>query len=547
MGIARSYDFIILGAGSAGCVLANRLSADPARRVLLVEAGPRDWNPLIRTPVMAGRWFMGKPYNWCFRTEPQAALAGRTISWPRGKVLGGSSSINGMIYARGNPHDYQRWAATGLEGWSMDEVLPYYRRAECFADGGDDWRGGGGPLPIMQPKALAGGELYEAFIAAGVQSGFRRARSFNDRDPEGIGYYEYNMKGGERWSAARAYVDPVRNRANFDILTGTHVARLLLEQGAARGVELLRRGRRFSVRADGEVIVACGAIGSPAVLLHSGVGDPRQLEAVGIPVNVALPSVGANLHDHCQVTISCSATVADGVFELRRLDRAVLGVLQALASGHGPASVFPTLGGAFLRTDAAQPDPDIQIHFICGAGDRALRHPFRKAAVGYVGHGFTGSVCQLHPESRGRVFLKSADPLAHPGIDPNYLGAEGDKRTLREGFKLMRQLFRHPAFKGLVRAELMPGDAVQSDADIDRYIAANAISIYHPVGSCRMGSDAASVVDASLRVRGVGRLRVIDASVIPAVVGANTHAAAVMIAERGADLLLGRTAIDERH
>ncbi|MCC7461751.1 MAG: GMC family oxidoreductase N-terminal domain-containing protein [Gammaproteobacteria bacterium] len=542
MSIAKSYDFIVLGAGSAGCVLANRLSADPARRVLLVEAGPNDWNPLIRTPIMAGRWFLGRPYNWCFQTEAQAGLNGRAIAWPRGRVLGGSSSINGMIYARGNPQDFQRWADTGLAGWSMQEVLPYFKRAECFADGGDDWRGGSGPLPVMQPRALAGGELYEAFIAAGVQSGYRRARSFNDRDPEGVGYYEYNMRGGERWSAARAYINPVRNRANLDILTGAHVARVLIEQGAARGVELLRRGRRLSVRADGEVIVACGAVGSPAVLLHSGIGDPRQLAAVGIPVSVALPAVGANLHDHCQVTISCASSVADGVFELRRLDRAVLGVLQSLLSGQGPASVFPTLAGAFLRTDPALADPDIQIHFICGAGERALRHPFHRAQ-GYRGHGFTGSVCQLHPESRGRVFLKSADPLAHPGIDPDYLGTEGDRRTLRAGFKLLRQLFRHAAFRHLVRAELAPGDAVQEDAAIDRYIAANAISIYHPVGSCRMGSDAAAVVDASLRVRGVERLRVIDASVMPAVVGANTHAATVMLAERGADLLLGRTAV----
>ena len=542
----EQFDYVIAGAGSAGCLLANRLSADPARRVLLVEAGPNDWNPLIRTPVMAGRWFMGRPYNWCFKTEAQAGLDGRSISWPRGKVMGGSSSINGMIYARGNSRDFQRWAATGLAGWSLEEVLPYFKRAECFADGGDDWRGGAGPLPVMQPKALSGGELYEAFIAAGVQSGYRRVRSFNDRDPEGIGYYEYNMKGGERWSAARAYVDPVRNRANLDILTDTHVARVLIEHSAARGVELLRRGRRLAVRAEGEVIVACGAIGSPAVLLHSGIGDPRQLSAVGIPVSVALPSVGANLHDHCQVTISCSATVPDGVFELRRFDRAVLSVLQALVSGHGPATVFPTLGGAFLRTDRALSEPDIQIHFICGAGDRALRHPFRRTSPGYVGHGFTGSVCQLHPESRGRVFLKSADPLAYPGIDPNYLGTDADRRTLRAGFRLMRNLFRCEAFRGLVRVELVPGDAVQSDADIDRYIAANAISIYHPVGSCRMGGDAESVVDATLRVRGVERLRVIDASVMPTVVGANTHAATVMIAERGADLLLGRTAIDGR-
>ena len=537
MRIRDSYDHIILGAGSAGCVLASRLSADPARRVLLVEAGPRDRDPLLRLPVMAGRWFMRPYLNWSFLTEPQPQLAGRSISWPRGKVLGGSSSINGMIWARGNPRDFERWTAAGLRGWSMAEVLPYFRRAEAFEDGGDDWRGGGGPLPVTRPPAPAGAALYAAFLAAGEQAGYRRAPSFNGRDPEGVGYYDYNIRRGQRWSSARAYLDPARSRPNLDVLTDAHVLRVLIERGAASGVELLAGGRRVTVRAAGEVLLAAGAIGSPAILLHSGIGAPDALRAVGIDVQVPLPAVGENLHDHCQVMVTRATGVRDGVYDFRRIDNAVRGVLQAFLLGTGPATVFPTLAGAFLRSRAELDEPDIQIHFILGAGGRDVRHPFRSAG-GYQGNGFNGSVCQLRPESRGRIFLKSADPLAAPGIDPCYLSTDNDRRTLRDGVKRVRELFLERAFDACRGAELAPGEAVQSDADIDRWIAANAVSIYHPVGSCRMGSDAGSVVDEQLRVRGTERLRVIDASVMPVIVSANTHAATVMIAERGAEFVL---------
>ena len=448
-----------------------------------------------------------------------------------------------MIYARGNPRDFQRWADAGLKGWSMQEVLPYFRRAERFEDGGDEWRGGDGPLPVTRPPAPAGAELYAAFVQAGEQAGYRRCPSFNSRDPEGVGYYEYNILGGHRWSAARAYLDPVRGRPNLEVLTNAHVLRVLIERGTAQGAQLLVSGRKRTVHASGEVILAGGAIGSPAMLLHSGVGDPRALAALGIPVNVALPSVGANLHDHCHFMITRATPARDGVYDFRRLDRAVFGVLQGLLAGKGPTTVFPTLSGAFLRSRPELEEPDVQIHFILGAGERTVRHAFRRPQ-GYQGNGFNGSVCQLHPESRGRIFLKSADPLADPGIDPNYLGTDTDRRTLRAGFKLVRELFRQQAFDRYRGEELAPGAAVQSDADIDRWIAANSGSIYHPVGSCRMGSDADSVVDERLRVRGVERLRVIDAAVMPSVVSANTHAAAVMIAERGADLLLGRTSVD---
>ena len=534
---AHSFDYIVLGAGSAGCVLANRLSADPDCRVLLIEAGPPDHNPLLRVPVLAGRWFTGKYLNWAFTTEPQPQLNNRTIPWPRGRVLGGSSSINGMIYARGHPQDFARWSAGGLRDWSLERVLPYFRRAERFLDGGDDWRGGSGPLPVDRPRVPAGAEIYAAFIQAGQQAGFRYCESFNSRDPEGVGYYEYNIVRGRRWSAARAYLDPARCRANLCVLTHARVLKVMLERGVAQGVEVLVGGEKQQLRADREVLLACGAIGSPAVLLHSGIGDAGALMALGIPVVADRKSVGMNLQDHCHTMVTHATPLRDGVYDLRRLDRAVLSVLQALTLGTGLATVFPTLAGAFLRSDPELSDPDIQLHFILGAGERNLRYPFSRHQ-GYQGNGFNGSFCQLRPESRGRVFLKHSDPLQSPGIDPNYLSSEADRRTARAGFRMVRDIFRQPAFEAVRGLELAPGQAVQSDGDIDRWIAANAGTIYHPVGSCRMGSDPDSVVDEQLRVRGVERLRVIDASVMPILVSANTHAATVMIAERGADFIL---------
>jgi choline dehydrogenase len=518
-------------------VLANRLSADPGCRVLLVEAGPPDHNPLLRVPVLAGRWFTGHYLNWAYLTEPQPHLNQRPIPWPRGRVLGGSSSINGMIYARGNPQDFARWTASGLRDWSMAQVLPYFRRAERFLDGGDDWRGGAGPLPVGRPRVPAGGEIYSAFIAASQQAGFRYCENFNGRDPEGVGYYDYNIVRGSRWSAARAYLDPARCRANLSILTHARVLRLMLERGVTAGVEVLVGGARQQLRAEREVILACGAVASPAVLLHSGIGDARALSALGIEVRADRPSVGANLQDHCHAMVTHSTPVPDGVYDLRRIDRAVFSVLRNLALGTGLATVFPTLAGAFLRSDPQLTDPDIQLHFILGAGERNLRHPFSRHQ-GYQGNGFNGSFCQLRPESRGRVFLKSGDPLQAPGIDPNYLATDSDRRSARAGFKMVREIFRQNAFDAVRGAELAPGPAVQSDIDIDRWIAGNAGTIYHPAGSCRMGSDPDSVVDEQLRVRGVERLRVIDASVMPLLVSANTHAATVMIAERGAEFLL---------
>ncbi len=536
--VRKSFDYIIVGAGSAGCVLANRLSADPACRVLLLEAGPRDLNPLIKVPLMAGRWFM-KPYiNWDYYTEPQAHMGGRKISWPRGKVWGGSSSINGMIYARGNPADFDGWAQTGLRGWSWDKVRPYFQRAERFERGGDQEHGVDGPLPVSRPKIT--NPLYSAFVEAAQQAGHAHCADFNGADPVGVGNFDYNILHGQRWSAARAYLAPVLGRPNLVVASNALSLRLVLNGTRAAAIEVRIGGQRQTFEASHEILLSAGVIGSPAILLHSGIGDAAHLREVGVPVKVDLQSVGRNLHDHMQFMVTHATDTPDGVFKVRRLDQAVLAVLQALATGTGPATVFPTLAGAFLKSDQRLVAPDIQLHFILGAGGRGLRNPLARTE-GYQGNGFNVSVCQLHPESRGAVSLKSNNPLDAPAIQPNYLSTANDRRLMREGMCMARDILSQSAFDQYRGAELKPGKDVQSDADVDRWIAANAQSIYHPVGSCRMGADPDSTVDEALRVRGVEGLRVIDASVMPSVVGANTHAATVMIAERGADLILGRT------
>lgn len=532
--MAVSYDYIIVGGGTAGCVLANRLSANPDIRVLLVEAGPRDWNPLIRVPMLAGRFYR-KPYlNWFYSTEPQAHLGGRRIPWPRGRVLGGTSAINGMIYARGNPSDFDGWAQQGLTGWSYDAVLPYFKKSECHEGGADAFHGGDGPLPVTRPKAT--NRLYEAFLAAGVEAGYPATPDFNGASQEGFGRYDYNIRGGQRWSAARSFLAPIRRRANLRVLTDARLLKIVHSSGRASGVELLVGGRKTAFRAEGEVVLSCGAVGSPAALMNSGIGDGDKLRRAGIAVSHELKGVGENLQDHLHFMMSRAVDEPDGMFEFRRIDRAVSGVVRALVTGNGPATYFPTLAGAFLRSDSAVASPDIQIHFIMGrmGGTGAdLRLPFQSG-----GNGVNGSICQLHPESRGEIAVTCDDPLAPPAIRPNYLSSPTDRRVMREGFRMMREIYSQPAFAPYRAVTLNPDDTIRTDAEIDAWIAANSTTIFHPVGSCRMGMDAGAVVDERLRVWGIEGLRVVDASVMPTIVSANTNAATAMIAERGADLIL---------
>ena len=533
------FDYIVLGAGSAGCVLANRLSAEPGNRVLLVEAGPRDWNPVFRVPIMAGRLFMGRYCNWGYATEPEPRLADRRIPWPRGRVLGGSSSVNGMIYARGHRLDYDHWAQLGLRSWSYERVLPYFKRSERHYRGGDAFHGSNGPLPVG--PATSANPLFDAFVEAGQQAGFPLNPDFNGAEQEGVGRYDYNISHGQRWSSARSFLDPARSRPNLTVLTGAHLLRVLVDKGRARGVRIKVRGRTMDLHAEREVVLSCGAIGSPVALLHSGIGDADRLRALDIPVLVDLEDVGRNLQDHLHVALVHESKTPDETYDHLRIDKAALGFARAALFGEGPFRRFPHEGGAFLKADPAAASPDVQIHFFAG-GVGGLRHPFSRRSWNRYGPGyvFYGSVCHLRPESRGEIALKSADPFDHPLIRANYLSTELDRRTLREGVKLVRKVFAQPAFDPHRGPETTPGPDVQDDAGIDAFIAGAASTIFHPVGTCRMGVDAGSVVDEELRVRGVEGLRVADASVMPRIVSSNTHAATVMIAERAAELMLAR-------
>ena len=531
------YDFIVVGAGSAGCVLANRLSAAKDHRVLLIEAGPRHWNPVFRVPIMAGRLYMGRYCNWSYMTEPEPGMAGRRIPWPRGKVLGGSSSINGMIYTRGNRLDYDGWAQTGLRSWSYERVLPLFRRSEDSYRGAGEFHGAGGPLKVG--PATSPNPLFDAFVQAGLEAGYAYNGDFNGAGQEGVGRYDYNIWNGQRWSSARAFLNPARRRPNLAVMTGALLNRVLIDKGRAVGVSVSAGGKTLELRAEQEVVLSCGAINSPMALMHSGVGDPDRLQALGIPVAAESRSVGRNLQDHVHVMVAHKSKVPDEVWDHLRIDRAALGFAQAAIAGKGPFSRFPHEGGAFLKTDPSVAAPDVQIHFFAG-GAGAVRHPFSRGGWSRfgAGHVFYGSVCQLRPESTGELTLRSADPREPPVIRANYLSTETDRRTMREGVKIMRRIFAQPAMASLSEAERLPGEAVRTDAEIDAFIAQNASTIFHPVGTCRMGADEASVVDEALRVRGVERLRVVDASVMPKITSSNTHAPTVMIAERGAELIL---------
>ncbi len=536
MSAGAEYDYIIAGAGSAGCVLARRLSDDPGVKVLLLEAGGGDTNPLLRVPMMTGLLLRNRYANWFHFTEPEDNLAGRRIFWPRGKVLGGSSAINGMVYTRGLPSDYDSWAQTGLKGWSFDEVLPYFRRSEDFHGGASERHGSDGPMPVSRPNSV--NPLFDAFIEAGVQAGHGRSSDFNGPTQEGFGRYDFTTRKGSRWSSARAFLDPARDRANLTIATRAHVDKVVLEKGRAVAIEVISDGRRTAFRASREIILCLGTVATPCVLMRSGVGPADELRRHGITVAADSPEVGHNLQDHLLARVEHVCIQPLTLYSTLRGDRAALALLQALLFGTGPAATFPLEAGAFLRSDKALDTPDLQSHFLPGLSTAALRLPFFRAApTRHDGHGFFANVYRLRPESRGTVSIRSADPFAAPVIRPNYLSAESDRRVLREGIRRLREVFAQRAFDPYRGAELAPGPAVTSAAELDAWLATTADTAFHPVGTARMGADPRSVIDGNLRVRGVDGLRVADASVMPRMPSSNTHAPTVMIAEKAADLL----------
>ena len=541
---ARSFDYVIVGAGSAGCVLANRLSADPDCSVLLIEAGRKDRNPLFRLPMLMGRLFHSGIYNWSYHTEPVPSLVGRSLYWPRGKVLGGSSTINGMVYVRGNRHDYDRWAQMGLAGWSYDEVLPAFRRSEGHVERDDAYHGRAGELTVCRARGT--NPLFDAFVEAGRQAGHPVNDDFNGPEQLGFGRYDFTIRRGKRCSTSTAFLRPIRHRRNLAIATDSLVRRVVVDGGRATGVEVAGGAGARTIHAEREVILCAGTVNSPQLLMLSGIGPGDELRQHGISVLHELPGVGRNLQDHVDCVLAYSCTKPVTLYRHLRVDRLIGSVAAGLLFGRGVATTFPYEAGAFLKSRAELVAPDIQVHFMPALENAANLHipnPFRKAPV-EDSHGFSLRVGPLNPESRGWIGLRSADPADAPLIQPSYLQSEADCRTTIAGIRMVRDVIAQPALDAYRGPELAPGDTLQSDGDLFTWLRANAMTTFHPVGTCRMGTDPLAVVDASLAVHGIARLRVADASIMPVIASGNTNAPAIMIGEKAAEFILGA---DEAH
>ena len=528
----QTFDYIIAGAGSAGCVLANRLTASGKHRVLLLEAGGEDSSFWIHFPLGYGKHFSNPAVNWLYNAEPEPAIGNRRIAQPRGKVLGGSSSINGLVYIRGQREDYDAWRALGNAGWGYEDVLPYFRKAEDQQHGANEYHGAGGPLQVSDHSEPH--PLCDAFIDAAQSCGYARNDDFNGATQEGFGYIQMTARNGWRSSAATGYLHPVRKRSNLTVITHAHATRVLFDGTRATGIEYLRDGVKESATAAREVIVAGGAFNSPQLLQLSGLGPAQHLQALGIAVVADLPGVGANLQDHFngRIAYECNQPITLNDI-VHSFPKSVMAGLRYLFLRKGLLNMAASYSAGFLRADPAALTPDIQV----GLG----LFSFDKLSDGLHDYsGFYSAVRLLRPESRGTVMINSADPLAAPAIKPNYLGSEKDCSVLLAGVKAARQIMNAPAMRRYIVRERDPGEAcVREDELLDHIRMKGGIS-YHPVGTCRMGnnSDAGAVVDARLRVRGVLGLRVVDASIMPTLVSGNTNAPAIMIGEKGADLIL---------
>ena len=536
------WDTIVVGGGTAGAVVAARLSEEPGRRVLLLEAGGRGRDPMIAVPMMGGVLFRGTRHTWRDETEPVPGFGGRRSSWPRGKVLGGSSAINGTVYVRGLPSDYDRWAQSGLVGWSWEALYPLFLRSEAFQGPGGlpDVHGRGGPLAVSRP-ARPVSRLSEAFVAAGIAAGYPASADFNGPDPEGFGYFHFARRNGRRETTATAFLGPARRRPNLDIRTGAHVLRIVVEGGRAAAVEIAHRGRPLRLDAGGAIVLSAGTIGSPQLLMLSGIGPPDELRRHGIAVVAAAPEVGRNLQDHVLARVQHlagddPAARAATLFPLARADRAAWAFARAYLAGRGPMTVFPLEAGAYLRSVGADL-PDLQSHFLPALTTAAVRLNPLAAGAANDRPGFMANVVVMRPQSRGRLSLRSADPLVPPLIEPNYLAEHYDVERLLDGVEILREVFAQAPFDRWRGAELTPGPDVIGRAALEAFVRRTADTVFHPVGTCRMGVDPHAVVDAALRVRGVDGLRVADASVFPTIPSTNTAAPTMMVGEKAAELI----------
>jgi 4-pyridoxate dehydrogenase len=531
---AGHYDYIIVGAGSAGSVLAHRLTEDGAASVLLLEAGGRDTHPYIHIPLGLGPMHKARMFDWGYRSEPEPALGGRRVEAARGKVLGGSSSINVMAFTRGDPGDYDRWAAGGARGWSYAEVLPYFKRVERWEDGESEYRGGHGPMGVEWAKTTD--PLFEAWIEAGKAAGYPHVRDYNGVCHEGFGRSQYSIRRGRRSSASTAYLRPALGRRNLKVETGALVQRVVIAGTRAQGVEYASGGEIYRAHAAGEVLLAAGAFNTPQILMLSGIGPAAPLRALGIAPILDLP-VGQNLQDHVAALILYARPKPGPFRRAMRFDIMARAMIEAYLFGSGPATVVPGGLHAFIKTRAGLAVPDIEFMFRGAPPHAHLWFPFLRPAYA---DGFGIRPTLLHPESRGEIRLASADPAAAPRIHMNLLTAPSDVATLREGFKRARNVARQAPLDGFRGQETSPGENIRSDAEIDAWLRRTVITAHHPASTCPMGTGPHAVLDPDLRVRGMQGLRVVDASAMPDLVSAHINATVLMLAEKAADMIRGR-------
>ena len=529
------FDYVIVGAGSAGCVLADKLTADPTVRVLLLEAGGWDWDPWIKIPLGWGMLLKNRSHDWGYFTEPAARMDGRRVECARGKVIGGSSSINAMAYVRGHREDYERWAAAGLTDWCFERVLPYFKAQESWEGGEDAFRGGDGPLATRRSRYPD--ELVDAFIAAGRAANHPFTDDYNGAQQEGFAILQNTIRNGRRCSAADAYLRPALRRPNLTVRTHAHVTRIDFDARRAAGVTYVRRGKTWAVRAAREVLLSGGVINSPQVLMLSGIGDPCELESHGIPVRVPAPGVGKNLQDHVIGLVQYRRKTPGPFRRQMRIDRIARAVIQAYCFGTGFASDLPSGYVAFLKSDPSLASPDVQllsniVPFDAEPYCSPFRRPFQDA--------FSILPVLLRPDSRGVVSLRAADPLAAPRIEQNFLSTDHDRRLLRQAVRLALEIGCQAPLQPYIDHEMDPGPDCRSDAQLDDHIRRAGLTSHHPIGTCKMGldNDASSVVDQQLRVRGVEGLRVVDAAVMPDLIAGNINAPVMMIAAKAADAII---------